>query len=316
MKFVILMDPPETISINKDTAFAFMECAYQRGHEVYYLPKGGLSLNQGEVVMRAFPTVPQRVEDEPLVLSDEVRLHGDEIDAFFIRPDPPFDTEYLNNTWMLDRLPPNVFVMNKPSGVRTVNEKLWATQFTEIIPRTVVTRNQADYTSFLKDEGQIIAKPTDGYGGSGVFRVRDGDSNANVIFEMLSHQSTTEVILQQYIPESTVGDKRILLLNGDLLGAVLRVHSAEDHRNNFFAGGKPQKTEITAREQEIISTLKPHLLALGLYFVGIDVIGDYLIEVNVTAPTGIQEASRLSNLPLTEKVMEFVEEQVNAISKK
>jgi len=315
MKLVVLTDSPETIHINKDTAFALMECAHQRGHQVYYLPKGGISLNQGQVIMRAFPTIPQRVEYEPLALSEEVKLSGDEIDALFVRPDPPFDIEYLNNTWMLDRLPQQVFVMNKPSGIRTVNEKLWATQFTEIIPHTVVTRNRADYDTFLKDEGEIIAKPTDGHGGSGVFRVRYGDSNANVIFEILSRQSSSEVILQEYIPESTIGDKRILLLNGELLGAVLRVHSADDHRNNFFAGGKPQKTEITAREHEIIAMLKPHLQALGLYFVGIDVIGDYLIEVNVTAPTGIQEASHLSNLPLADKVMEFVEKQVREMTR-
>jgi len=144
MKFAILMDPPKTVNIKKDTSFAFMETAHQRGHELYYLPKGGLSLDQGKVMMRVQPTIPQRIKSEPLILSDEIKLEGNEIDALFIRPDPPFDVEYLNNTWLLDRLPPQVVVVNEPTAVRTVNEKLWATQFTEIIPRTVVTRHQ-DY---------------------------------------------------------------------------------------------------------------------------------------------------------------------------
>lgn len=311
MNFLFLMDPPHTVKIDKDTSFAFMEAAHGRGHGVYYLPKGGISLNQGAVEFRVQKTVPQRVPEQPLVLDEQTTLSDVDIDAIFIRPDPPFDEEYLMNTWLLDRVAERVVIVNKPSGVRTVNEKLWATQFSAIIPRTVVTRHKDDYVRFLQDEGEVIAKPTNGYGGSGVFHVRQGDSNANVIFEMLSENGCTEVIVQEYLPAAAEGDKRVLLLNGEYLGAVLRVHSETDHRNNFFAGGRAEEAVITEREREIIGTLKPHLQRLGIYFAGIDLIGEKLVEVNVTSPTGIQEASHFAGRRLDEDVMDFVEELID-----
>lgn len=310
MKFLFLMDPPHTVNIKKDTSFAFMEAAHGRGHEVFYLPKGGIVLNQGAVEFKVQSAVPQRVPDQPFLLGDPTVLTDAEIDGVFIRPDPPFDEEYLMNTWLLDLVGEHVVVLNKPSGVRTVNEKLWATQFTDLIPRTLVTRHKADYLRFLEREGDAIVKPTNGYGGSGVFRVQQGDANANVIFEVLSQNEQTEVIVQEYLPAATEGDKRILLLNGEYLGAVLRVHSEADHRNNFFAGGRAAEATITAREREIIATLKPHLQRLGLYFVGIDIIGERLVEVNVTSPTGIQEASHFAGRRLDEDVIDLAERLV------
>ena len=305
--------PLQTVNIKKDTTFAFMMGAQKRGHEVFYVPKGGIVLNQARVEFRATSVIPQRNAEQPFMVGESSTLTEAEVDAVFIRPDPPFDQEYLMNTWLLARLPERVFVLNNPHGVRTANEKLWATQFTQLIPRTVVTRHKSDYLTFLQEEGQLIAKPPDGHGGAAVFRIQQGDANANVIFEVLSKNGQTEVVLQQYIPEAQLGDKRILLLEGEYLGAVLRVHSAEDHRNNFFAGGHAEKATITDREQEIIATLKPHLQQLGLYFVGIDILGDYLVEVNVTSPTGIQEASHFAGEPLEDKVIEFVERQVQIL---
>jgi len=308
MKFLFLMDPPHTINIKKDTSFAFMESAHGRDHQVYYLPKGNIALNQGAVVFTVFPATPQRVPDQPLILGDETRLTDAEIDAVFIRPDPPFDAEYLMNTWLLDHVAEHVVVVNKPSGVRTVNEKLWATQFTEIIPRTLVTRHKRDYLRFLEQEGEAIVKPPNSYGGNGVFRVRHGDLNTNVTFEVLSGNERSEVIVQEYLPAASEGDKRVLLLNGEYLGAVLRVHNELDHRNNFFAGGSAAAATITEQERVIIETLQPHLRHLGLYFVGIDIIGERLVEVNVTSPTGIQEASHFAGRRLDEDVIDFVEE--------
>ena len=310
MKFLFLMDPPNTVNIKKDTSFAFMEGAQARGHEIYYLPKGGITLNQGVVEFKATPVTAQRVPAEPLLLGQSSTLTDADVDAIFIRPDPPFDPEYLMNTWLLDHVTERVVVVNDPSGVRTVNEKVWATQFTELIPRTVVTRHKSDFLQFLEQEGEVIVKPTDGHGGTAVFRVRKGDLNANVTFEVLSQNERVEVIVQEYLPDASVGDKRILLLNGELLGAVLRVHSADDHRNNFFAGGHAEAAVVTEREMTIIQTLKPHLKRLGLYFVGIDVIGERLVEVNVTSPTGIQEASDFANERLDDKVIAFVEQLV------
>lgn len=308
MNFLFLMDPPTSINIKKDTSFAFMMGAQKAGHTVYHVPKGGIVLKPDHVEFQTTRVTAQRVAEQPLILHEEARLKESEVDAVFIRPDPPFDAEYLMNTWLLERLPERVVVVNKPSGVRTVNEKLWATRFTNIIPRTVVTRHKADFLAFLEEEGDIIAKPTDGHGGAAVFRIGRGAANVNVIFEVLSGNGSREVVLQEYLPAAEIGDKRVLLLNGELIGAVLRVHSKDDHRNNFFAGGKPVEAEITERDREIVDTLAPHLRELGLYFVGIDVIGEHLVEVNVTSPTGIQEASHFANEPLEDKVIAFVEE--------
>ena len=308
MKFLFLMDPPVTVNIQKDTSFAFMEGAIARGHETYYVPKGGITLSQGTVQFRATLATPQRVAEQPLILGEETILRDEEVDVLFIRPDPPFNAEYLMNTWLLDQArDKGVVVINDPSGVRTVNEKIWATQFTQIIPKTVVTRHKADFNDFLESEREVIVKPTDGHGGAGVFRIRQDDLNRNVTFETLTKNEQFEVIVQQYLPDASVGDKRILLLNGELLGAVLRVHSADDHRNNFFAGGLPEATTVTDKEMQIIETLAPHLRRLGLYFVGIDIIGERLVEVNVTSPTGIQEASHFAGSRLDDQVIAFAE---------
>lgn len=317
MNFLFLMDPPSTILIKKDTTFAFMEGAAKRGHQIYYLPKGGISLNQGAVHFRVQSTEVQRNPDQPLILGEEKILTDSDVDAVFIRPDPPFNPEYLMNTWLLDHARNRgVTVVNEPSGIRTVNEKVWATQFTEIIPRTIVTRHKADFAEFLAIQGDVIVKPTDGHGGAGVFRVGLGDLNTNVIFETLSRNERFEVIVQQYLPAASIGDKRILLLNGALLGAVLRVHSEEDHRNNFFAGGRPEATTVTDKEMTIIESLAPHLRKLGLHFVGIDVIGEMLVEVNVTSPTGIQEASHFAGERLDDKVIAYVENLVQQAVKR
>ena len=182
-----------------------------------------------------------------------------------------------------------------------------------MIPRTLISRHLADFKEFLAKEKNIIIKPTDGFGGAGVFKISEDAANKNVSFEMLSDRDQKEVIMQQYIPEAAIGDKRILLLNGEPLGAVLRVHGEDDHRNNFYAGGKPIAVEITPRDLEVIATLKPHLQKLGLHFVGIDMLGDYLIEVNVTSPTCLQEMNRLYDCKLQDEVIQFAESLVERI---
>lgn len=307
MTFVFLMDPLETVIIEKDTSFILMLGAHNKGHAVHFLPEGAITLKNGKVYLHTIRVKPQAVPHEPFVIDRPVTLSDDQIDALFIRTDPPFDRDYLMATWLLDRLPSKVKIINSPHGVRTVNEKIWAAQFTSIIPPTIVSSNKHDLLGFLKEQPDAIAKPTDGHGGHAVFHIHPGQGNTNVILETLTDNWNKEIILQRYVPDSKDGDKRILLLNGDPLGAVLRKHSDEDHRNNFFAGGKPLATEITKRDLEIIAVLKPELQKLGLYFVGIDIIGTYLIEVNVTSPTGLQEINRLYNLTLENKVIEFVE---------
>ena len=306
MKFLFLMDPLETVNVLKDTSFIFMHGAHERGIEVYYLPIGGITLKNAELFFNVTRVTPQKVEGQPFLIHEELTLAQADVSAVFIRTEPPFDSDYIMHTWMLDLLPDSIPVFNKPSGVRDVNEKVWTAQFSDLVPRTVITRNEAMFKDFLKEEGLIIAKPTDGFGGAGVFKVSQDGDNRSVIFEILSENGKKDVILQEYIPEAEKGDKRILLLNGDILGAVLRVHGKDDHRNNFFAGGTAQACDITTRDREICKKLKPYLIEKGLMFVGIDIIGDKLIEVNVTSPTCLQEMNRLYDLKLEDKVIDFV----------
>ena len=312
MNFLFLMDPLETVKMKSDTSYIFMVGAVDRGHRVFYLPSGGITLKEGKVYFSCTEVKPINDETFPFEIIGDCELSEDEADAVFIRTDPPFDGEYLMNTWLLDRAAENVAVINNPSAVRTVNEKICATQFTDLIPRTVISRHLADFKEFLAKEGEIIIKPTDGFGGSGVFKISKDGSNKNVSFEVLSERGQQEVIMQQYIPEASIGDKRILLLNGEPLGAVLRVHGEDDHRNNFYAGGKPVACEITERDKEVIEVLKPHLQKMGLYFVGIDMLGDYLIEVNVTSPTCLQEMNSLYDCKLHHDVIEFAEKLVKS----
>lgn len=306
MKFLFLMDPLESVDPEKDTSYIFMVGAHRRGHEVSYLAPGGISCRGAELLFEAEPVVPTPDAAHPFQRSSAQSVSAAQVDAVFIRLDPPFDQRYLQSTWMLDHAPELVAV-NSTRGLRTVNEKLWSAQFTELSPPTLITSRRDLLEQFMGAHEEIIAKPTDGHGGEGVFRVRRGDPNAAVIFETLTLKGTREIIAQQYLPQAAEGDKRILLLDGEPLGAVLRLHSKADHRNNFFAGGTAHPAEITPQDERIIAALGPRLQELGLHFVGIDIIGDKLIEVNVTSPTCLQEINRLEDKQLEDRVIAHVE---------
>lgn len=308
MKFVFLMDPLGSVKIKKDTTFILMIGADRRGHEVYFLPEGGITLANGKLFFQVTRVIPQFSEKRPFKILGEKRLSEDEIQVLFVRTDPPFDMHYLMATWLLDRLAQRIAIINDPAGIRSTNEKIWATQFSRLLPPTLISSRKPELLAFLEKQTVAVAKPTDGHGGKSVFIIRRGDVNTRAILETLTHDYTQEIVLQKFIPEADKGDKRILLLDGEPLGAVLRVHSAQDHRNNFFSGGHPQTAAITARDKEIIKILKPHLQQRGLYFVGIDILGDYLTEVNVTSPTCLQEMSRLYGQTLEDKVIRFAEQ--------
>ena len=309
MNFVFLMDPLSTIKMDKDTTFALMLGAHRKGHRVFYLRKGGITRLEAKTFFHVIQVVPQINPEHPFIVHPPQILNESEVDVLWIRTDPPFDRDYLAHTWLLDLISPKITILNKPAGIRSVNEKIWGSQFVEIVPTTLITRDKKIMMDFLQTHEEIIIKPMNGFGGQGVFRLKVGDSNVNVTEELLSKQFSEEIILQQFVKDSNNGDKRILLLNGEPLGAALRVHPEGDHRNNFFAGGKAEATTITERELEIIGVLRPHLLELGLYFVGIDVIGGFLIEVNVTSPTGLQEMNRLYGRQLEDEVIAFVEKK-------
>ncbi len=310
MKFLFLMAPLETVIFEKDTTFMIMLGAHARGHEVYYLPEDGISLIEGKVYFHVTKVIPQKNIHLPFKNEYTTRLAQDDIHAVFIRPDPPVDEQYLMNTWVLDHLPKRIAVINNPSGIRTVNEKVWVSQFKNITPPTIISANKGDLLDFIAKHKNIIAKPANAFGGQSVFHIEKGSTNTKVILETLTERYNRAIVVQKYIPESKNGDKRILLLGGNILGALLRVHEDGEHRNNFFAGGRPKPATINAKDKKIISILKPHLHKLGLYFVGIDILGDYLIEVNVTSPTCLQEINRLYNVRLEEKIIDFVEKLV------
>lgn len=310
MNFAFLIDPPESLHIEKDTSFALMLEAQRRGHGVFVLERGDMSLEAGKLMLGTRTAKVADDSQRPFELSAATVKAADEVDVLFVRTDPPFDTAYLTDTWLLSHAQNRPLVLNAPHGLRTINEKIWAAQFADITPTTLITASEAEFKAFLSQHKTVVVKPTDGFGGSAVFLLSHGDKNAAVAFETLQRMSGY-VIVQAYIPAATAGDKRILLLNGEILGAVLRYHSGDDHRNNFAAGGKAMQTEISESDRIICERLKPHLLENGIFFAGIDIIGDKLVEVNVTSPTCLREMQRYYKENLAERVIVAAEEMVN-----
>ena len=272
MNAFFIMDPLHTVVVEKDTTYMLMKEAQRRGMNVAYVSQANIHLLEGDVHMDV--TWVNVLEPCPFPF-EEIRKESVSPvsgDIVFIRKDPPFDAHYLHTTWVLEHVRSGVLVLNNPHGIRTVNEKIWASQFTSLVPDTLITSSIAKIRSFLDHSSSIIIKPTNGYGGQSIFLVHQNDINKSVIFETVTHQETVPVIVQRYIPEASHGDKRILLVNGDPLGAILRAHSDSDHRNNFFAGGTAHPTELTSRDHEIIATLKPYLQELGLFLLALIVL--------------------------------------------
>ncbi len=316
MNYVFLMNPLHSVIVEKDTSLALMVGAHRHGHKIYFLPDGGIVVKGDRLYFHVREVIPQYNKNQPFIDKGVNVLSQDDVHVVFIRTDPPFNEQYLHNTWLLDLLPKHIPVINTPSGIRTTNEKIWATQFTKIVPKTLIGSNRDELLAFIIEEKDAIAKPTDSYGGQSVFHIKAGGQNTNVILETLTQSWKRDIILQKYIPAAQKGDKRILLLNGEPLGAVLRLHSEDDHRNNFFAGGKPLAADIDQRDKEIIAILKPELQKLGLYFVGIDIIGGFLIEVNVTSPTCLQEMNRFYDRQLEDEVIRFSESLADQFTSK
>jgi glutathione synthase len=286
------MDPIESIKPYKDTSFALMLAAQDLGHEIVYLPKNGLSLDHGEAkaIMQEVK-VTDGVKDNFATLGDPVRASLTTLDVILIRVDPPFDSEYLYGTHILERAKnQGIQVVNNPQAIRDCNEKLFATEFSALMPKTVVSSKHEDIREFQKAQGDIILKPLDGMGGSGIFRITADGLNLGTVLETLSPNESRLVMAQEYRPEIVDGDRRVLVLHGKPISHVLaRIPSQGETRGNLAAGGRGVAMPISDREREIAETVGPILRKRGLLFVGLDVIGGHLTEINVTSPTCVRE---------------------------
>ena len=312
MRFVFVMDPVSTVIVDEDTSFVLMLEAQSRGHHIDHCLPSDVGLRGQQVIARVRRATMERDASAPIKLGETVDVDLCDVDAVFIRKDPPFTDAYLWLTLVLDHLEGRTLVVNSPRGLREANEKLYAHHFPEIVPPTIMTSHKDEVLRFLKDVGgKAVIKPIDGHGGEGVFVLATGDPNLHGLIEAVTHLGRRNAIVQALIPEVyDRGDKRILLVDGDLLGVVGRVPRKGDIRSNVHVGGSATSASIDDADREIIATIRPRLVADGLFFVGLDVIGGRLIEVNVTSPTLIQQMSRLDGRNLSATVIDRLEHKV------
>jgi glutathione synthase len=306
MRFVYVMDPMDRVLPDRDTTFAFQRAAQRRGHESLHCLPRDVFVADGDVWARVRAV---RVSDAAPFFTlgppRDVRLA--EVDCVAIRKDPPFDAEYLYVTLMLEKLRGRVLVVNDPRGLRDANEKLYTLHFARHMPRTLVASDRDRIHAFVAELGTAVVKPLDGAGGSGVMVVDKADRNTRSIVDYITHEGTAHAMVQEFLPSVRAGDKRVLLLDGEVLGAINRVAREDDVRSNIHAGGRVEPCQVTEQERAIISDLRPRLSEDGLVFVGLDFIGGRLTEVNVTSPTGIQELSRHVGRDVAEQVIEWIE---------
>jgi len=313
MRVVVIMDPIASVHAEGDTTFALMEEAEKRGHRIDHCLNTDLYLDSGRLHARVAAASMQRRAGVPIALAapEDISLH--DVDAVLVRTDPPFDDNYLWCTLMLDRIKPDTLVINDPHGLRQANEKLYACYFPELMPETLVSSHKQRIKAFVtRVGGHAVIKPLGGRGGEGVLVLRQGDPNINAIIEATTLDGKRLAMVQVFMPEVKVGDKRILVLNGEPLGAILRVPSSEEVRSNLRVGGTAVKATLDAADRHIVQTLAPRLRQDGLWFVGIDVIGGKLTEVNVTSPTGIQSMERLDERSHSATVVDWIEARVRA----
>ena len=309
LSFALQMDPVAGIDITGDSTFALALEAQSRGHNLWYYTPENLSFNDGKVTALG----------QSLALFDEVGAHYktgpnetrslDEFDIILMRQDPPFDMAYITTTHILERLPARTMVVNNPAEVRNAPEKLLVTHYPNLLPATLISRDSAAIHAFRATHKDIIVKPLFGNGGAGVFRIQPNDQNLNSLLEMFFSTNREPVMVQAYLPAVREGDKRVILVNGEAVGAVNRIPGEGEARSNFHVGGSATATGLTPRDKEICAAIGPELKRRGLLFVGIDIIGDYLTEINVTSPTGIREIQRLSGIDIAALTIDAIETQ-------
>ena len=308
----IVMDHIRTINIKKDSTFAMMLEAQRRGHSLFHILQGDMFVDNGVVWARMQPVTVQDAPSGWYQLGEEVIRPLHELAAVLMRKDPPFDMEYIYSTYLLELAQKQgCLVVNRPDSIRAANEKLFATWFPQFCPPTRVTRDMGLIKAFLAEQQHIVVKPLDGMGGSMIFQVRQDDPNRNVILETITAQGTRTVMAQRFLPEYKQGDKRILLIDGEPFPhALARIPAEGEARANLAAGGTGVGHDLTAREYEICAALAPVLREMGLLFVGLDVIGDYVTEINVTSPTCIRELDKIYHANIASLLWDALERKL------
>jgi glutathione synthase len=311
MRFVYVMDPMDRVLPDKDTTFAFQRAAQRRGHESLHCEVRDLFVKNGDVFARVrHLTVSDQPPHAVFGAPEEVRLA--DVEAVFIRKDPPFDTPYLYATLLLERARGRTVIMNDPRGLRDANEKIYALHFAKHMPRTLVSSNEEQIFAFVREVGgRGVIKPLDGAGGAGVMMLVPNDKNGRAIVQSVTAEGTRLAMVQEYLPAVEQGDKRVLLLDGEVLGAINRIPRGDDFRSNIHVGGSVVAYTLSAEERAMIADITPRLKEDGLVFVGLDVIGGKLTEVNVTSPTGIQQLSEHVGRDVAEDVIRWVERAAN-----
>lgn len=307
LKIACQMDPIDRIDIRGDSSFALLLEAQKRGHSLFYYTPQDLALDGDKLIARGSTlTVEDKIGDH-YKLSDRHKVDLGTYDVVLLRQDPPFDMAYITTTHLLERIHPKTLVVNDPAAVRNAPEKVWVLEFQDLMPPTMVTRNPEDVREFQARYKDIIVKPLYGNGGASVFRIQPGDSNINSLIELFQIVFREPFMLQQYRPEVRAGDKRIILVDGEVAGAINRVPAEGETRSNMHVGGTPRPTELTARDLEICKRLGPELKKRGLIFTGIDVIGPYLTEINVTSPTGIRQVKAFGGNDIAAMIWDAIE---------
>ncbi len=303
----IQMDPIETIDVMGDSTLMLALEAQRRGYGLFHYHPSTLTLKNGTLLATGHPLTVRHEAGNHFTLGARQTVALADFDAVLMRQDPPFDMAYLTTTYLLERIHPETLVVNDPAFVRDMPEKLFVTEFPELMPPTLITADVEQILAFRAEHKDIIVKPLFGNGGAGVFHLPPGDENLTALLEMYRSISREPVMVQRYLPAVREGDKRIILVDGEPVGAVLRVPAAGEARANMHVGGKATKTGLTARDRDICAAIGPALKERGQIFVGIDVIGDYITEINVTSPTGIQQINRLDGTHVERLVWDAIE---------
>jgi len=307
LKVAIQMDHVASIDISGDSTFVLGLEAQKRGYELLHYEPGRLAMKDGRIIASAEPMQLRREAGNHFTLGEPRMIDLVDMDVVLMRQDPPFDMAYITATHMLEHIHPGTLVVNDPREVRNAPEKLFVTRFPEFMPPTVIASDRAQILAFRAEHKDIIIKPLYGNGGAGVFHVMPGDENLNALLEMFSENYREPIIVQKYLPAVREGDKRIILIDGEPAGATNRVPAEGEARSNMHVGGRPVKTQLTERELAICEAIGPELKSRGLIFVGIDVIGGMMTEINVTSPTGIQEINRFNDVCLEADIWDAIE---------